>query len=164
MSLFGFLGNVIKGGLGIATGGASNVLLGAAGAIVGGSKARQVVSQYPPTFRLPDSTVTRSGVTLPGGGLIGSSKTNYYGPGTGVVKHGGTCLTKSGKPRKMTKSGKCAKRPSMNAANPRALKRAIRRVTGFMHLAREVGFSRPPHAIKGVHHTPAKRRRKAPCR
>lgn len=164
MSLFGFIGKVAKGALGIATGGASTALLGAAGAILGGAKARTVTgtalalptgSTQP--FRLPaDSTVTRSGVSV-GGLTIGSRSTTYYGPATNSGQFR-ACVTKSGKPRKKRKDGKCYKRPSMNPVNPRALKRAVRRVSAFQDIARSVGFSRPPHTMKGVH-APKRRRR-----
>jgi hypothetical protein len=164
MSLFGFLGKVVGAGLNVATGGLSGTILNAGAAILGGQKARTTVSTAlqvpisasPPIFRLPDSTVTR-GVTLggPRGVNVGSTTTYYGGPGNnGRFK---ACTTKDGKPRKTRKDGKCYKRPSMNAANPRALRRAIRRVASFQHLARECGFSRPPAAMKGVHHTPKKR-------
>lgn len=167
MSLFGFIGKVVGAGLNVATGGLSSAILSAGSAILGGQKARTVATTFAGTgsgygvpgvgtpFRLPDSTRT-SGVSI--GGMTIGSKTSYYGPApTGrYLPH----TTKAGKPRKVRKDGKYYKRPSMNTANPRALKRAIRRVVGFQHLARECGFSRPPHAMKGVHHKPARRRSK----
>lgn len=155
MSLFGFIGKIAKGALGIATGGASNALLGAGQAILGGAKARQTVGTAlalptgaTPTFRLPDSTVTRSGVSV-GGLTIGSRSTTYYGPGTNNGRFV-ACQTKDGRPRKKRKDGKCYKRPAMNPVNPRALKRAVRRVHAFQEIARAVGFSRPPKLMKGV--------------
>lgn len=169
MSLFGFIGKVVGAGLNVATGGLSSAILSAGSAILGGQKARTVSSTFAGSgsgfgvpgvgtpFRLPDSTRV-SGVSV--GGMTIGSKTSYYGPTTGgrYLPH----TTKSGKPRKVKKNGQYYKRPSMNTANPRALKRAIRRVVGFQHLARECGFSRPPHAMKGVHHTTKKRAAK--CR
>lgn len=155
MSLFGFIGKVAKGALGIATGGASTALLGAAQSVLGGAKARTVTARAlslppgaTPTFRLPgDSTVTRSGVSV--GGLTIGSRTTTYGPAVNSGRYV-ACQTKAGHPRKVRKDGKCYKRPAMNPVNPRALKRAVRRVHAFQEIARAVGFSRPPKLMKGV--------------
>jgi len=59
-------------------------------------------------------------------------------------------MQKNGQPRRIRKDGKPYKQPRMNAANPRALKRSIRRVLRFGQLARAVGYGRAPKAVKNV--------------
>ncbi len=84
--------------------------------------------------RLPPFTATGPGV-LPGGGIIGSGcPTGFH-------------LDK-------TEGVKCVRNRRMNIANPRALRRAMRRVQGFEKLARRtISFTRRVKMKK----------RKAPC-
>lgn len=75
------------------------------------------------------------------------------GGGAGILqdmRNNGFTMQKNGQPRRIRKDGRPYKQPRMNSANPRALKRAIRRVVRFGQLARAVGYGRPPKAIKNV--------------
>jgi len=90
--------------------------------------------RVPGRGRLPPFTATGPGV-LPGGGI------------TGFATPSGYHLAKDG-------SGKLVRNRRMNIANPRALRRAMRRVQGFEKLARRtISFTRRVKMKK----------RKAPC-
>ena len=90
--------------------------------------------RLPGQGRLPPFTATGPGV-LPGGGIQGYATPSGY--------H----LAKDG-------SGKLVRNRRMNIANPRALRRAMRRVQGFEKLARRtISFTRRVKMKK----------RKAPC-
>jgi len=91
-------------------------------------------ARMPGQGRLPPFTATGAGV-LPGGGIEGFGAPRGY--------H----LAKDG-------SGKLVRNRRMNIANPRALRRAMRRVQGFEKLAkRTISFTRRVKMKK----------RKAPC-
>jgi len=91
-------------------------------------------TRTPGVGRLPPFTATGPGV-LPGGGITG------YGAPSGYH------LAKDG-------SGRLVRNRRMNIANPRALRRAMRRVQGFEKLARRtISFTRRVKMKK----------RKAPC-
>ncbi len=90
--------------------------------------------RVPGRGRLPPFTATGPGV-LPGGGI------------TGYATPSGYHLAKDG-------SGRLVRNRRMNIANPRALRRAMRRVQGFEKLARRtISFTRRVKMKK----------RKAPC-
>lgn len=139
--LFGFIGKALGGITKVAGAvlpGPIGTVARAASTLFGGAQKQNPIGATltPPVIfgggtlgsRLPvlrpDSTVTRSGVTL-GPLNIGSTTTTY----------GGTVVGK--------------KRRRMNVTNVKALRRAGRRVTGFEKLARRfVGFA-SPHKPKG---------------
>lgn len=147
-------------GIGKFLGGVSKILpgpLGTAAGLIGGvikggntavTKALPTSSIQPGTFALPggapvkvDSVkVTGKGVITPFGTIGSAGATAYLSP--------------SGRPRKKIRR--------MNALNPKALSRSIRRVDKFQQFAKSVGFSRPPHKLKGIH--APKRRRRVACR
>jgi hypothetical protein len=140
MSLLGKIAGI---GLNLATGG---VLGGTAKTVAGliGGKPKPPSPTSPfPTTATPDSIVT----TTRGGGVM-----------VGPYGIGGSSTTSktyfSGRKKKKIRR--------MNATNPKALTRAIRRVGKFQDLAKAVGFTRAPSKMKGVHFP--KRKRSSKCR
>ena len=120
------------GGLQPQAGGTFPVMPG--GATVGLGPQGFLPARVPGQGRLPPFTATGPGV-LPMGGIQG------YGAPSGYH------LAKDG-------SGKLVRNRRMNIANPRALRRAMRRVQGFEKLARRtISFTRRVKMKK----------RKAPC-
>jgi hypothetical protein len=116
----------IFGALGKIAGAAIDILPGPVGAIARlGKRALE--------RRAPPSAV---GV-MPG--VPGVMPTAYAAAGPAAA------VTQEGKPRRIRKDGKPYKRPTMNVANPRALRRSIRRQAGFVKLARR--------ALKGTGYT-----------
>jgi len=104
------------------------------GSPVGLGPQQFLPARVPGQGRLPPFTATGPGV-LPGGGIQGFGAPRGY--------H----LAKDG-------SGKLVRNRRMNIANPRALRRAMRRVQGFEKLAkRTISFTRRVKMKK----------RKAPC-
>jgi hypothetical protein len=167
VSLLGVLGSALKIGAGVVLGGPAGGLAAATSVLAGSAASRppsQTSALPPPTpfgFPTPDSVkVTGGGIVTPLGSAGRGTVTAYYPSSTASRGH---CVTKHGKPRKVRKDGKCYKRPSMNAANPRALRRAIRRIDGFKHLARAVGFH-APKALSHVSKSPITRKRSCKCR
>jgi len=104
------------------------------GSTIGLGPQQFLPARVPGQGRLPPFTATGPGV-LPGGGIQGFGAPRGY--------H----LAKDG-------SGKLVRNRRMNIANPRALRRAMRRVQGFEKLARRtISFTRRVKMKK----------RKAPC-
>jgi len=73
------------------------------------------------------------GAMIPGGSPLFSRREPFVGPPAPGAAMGGCCpsgyhLSKDG-------SGRCVRNRSMNVANPRALRRSLRRVAGFGKLA-----------------------------
>lgn len=162
MSLLGVLGGIASVAGGVLTGNLGKVAGGIGSVLSGGGGVKPQVSVVPSStgpagmgfagtgpgygYGPPDSVVTRGG-----GASIGFGPASIGGTGyKSVAYFGGSKrgLTKSGKPRKLKKNGQPYKRPTMNEANPRALKRAIRRIDGFKHLAHAVGFHAPKKLAK----------------
>lgn len=145
--LLGGVSKILPGPLGTAAGLIGGVIKGSSPAI---SKAPIPVLKASPgaTFALPGGAPVRvDSVKVTGKGLI--SPIGTVGSVTGTAY-----LSPSGRPRKKIRR--------MNALNPKALTRSIRRVDKFQTFARSVGFSRPPARLKGIH--APKRRRRATCR
>jgi hypothetical protein len=116
--LAGIAGGVIPGPIGAAARVASKVLKGggapyAAGVAVG--TAALGAGGGLPVLKLGSGIQINPKNILPGGAPFVS----------GVCPSG-----------RFNQDGSCRKRPTMNVANPRALRRAIRRQTGFVKLAR----------------------------
>jgi len=114
----------------------------AAGAAIGGAARAPAVSSFPgvglvPGFgrgmpiRIPKlpSPKGRGGVPLPIPIPVGGGADN------GACCPSGFHLAKDG-------SGRCVRNRSMNVANPRALRRAIRREKGFGKLASRMGYTK----------------------
>jgi len=128
--LFGFLGKVIKK--------AAPVLgrffgpVGAiAGAVIGGVEAgKMMVPAAPPA---PPAGAFPGGGLLPAAGVVlGSAVAGYQG----AVAQAGTCPAGYHLRKDKRLPPKCVRNRRMNIANPRALRRGMRRVKGFEKLAR----------------------------
>jgi hypothetical protein len=127
--LFGVLSTVGKGLAGFLTGGP----IGAATALFpqgSGPKSNLPVPMTPPTITLPGGTGINPGAILPGGQPFLTSTHGAVPAGYHWAKDG---------------SGKVVRNRSMNPANPRALRRAIRREGAFVALAKR--------ALKGSGYT-----------
>lgn len=112
--LFGFLGKTVKKVAGSLLGSTPigvgmRTISGLAGGPVRQNQGRQVV--------------------MPAPGLRGAMQRLVPGGASGLVD-------KEGKPVRIRKDGKPYKKPTMNVANARALRRSIRRQQGFIKLAR----------------------------
>ena len=113
--LFDFIGSAVKGIAKIASPFLPGPIGGIAG-LIGGTGAQQLaLPQGPGAIKAP-------GV----GGVIARA---LPGGSTGYVDA-------SGKPVRLKKDGTPYKKPTMNVGNARALRRSIRRQTGFVKLAR----------------------------
>ncbi len=111
--------------------------LGAAGAMVAAPPTAVTVSQPPP---VPGAGAMPGGGLLPAAGaLLGGALAGWQG----APVAGGVCPV-GYHPRKDRKLPfKCVRNRRMNIANPRALRRGMRRVQGFDKLARKtISFTR----------------------
>lgn len=128
--LFGFLGGVAKGIGKVASGFLGGGPIGAIGAGIGllGPKTG-IVPQGLPAPR------TGGGLTLPGG--VGIHPTKILPGGAPFVTQQGGAVPPGYHLDKRTRSYAVRNR-SMNPANPRALRRAVRREQGFVALAKRV--------------------------
>lgn len=122
VTAFGKVGGLVPlPGAGIA----SRVITGIGGAITrttGGLAGIPNRLPIPAPMRLP---------LLPGGGA-------GFFTGGGAAGGGGGGMTKDGRPRRIRRDGRPYKRPSMNFANGRAIKRAARRLEGAEKMFRRV--------------------------
>lgn len=95
----------------------------------------------------------------------GLAQQTNAGPAAGVMAGmaGTVGLTKAGRPRRIRKDGHPWKRPSMNATNVHALRRAMRRVASFDHIAARARVELGKIARKAHHghaHIPAAHHRR----
>jgi hypothetical protein len=172
-----FLGGLFKGIVGGVTGFVTGGPLGAvAGAATGIGLRGSSGGGVPSAAALPATRVPTFAPSGPGGVTVFGSPSGfalYHGAGSATapaqiapagcnVK--GHHLNRHGY---YTKSGfhapgsTCVKNRRMNVANPRALRRAIRRARGFEKLARKVlGFT-SPHRPKGRVYFKHRRRKAA---
>ncbi len=126
---FGFLGKTLKKGLGFALGG------GIAG-VAGREIISRVQERLPPASGIPgpagfQQVPTRLPVRVPG--VTGAIQRIAPGGESGY-----TCPTNGGSRgyhQAKDGSGRWVKNRTMNVANPKALRRAIRREQGFVKLA-----------------------------
>ncbi|HEU4544390.1 MAG TPA: hypothetical protein VFR23_24880 [Jiangellaceae bacterium] len=155
--IFGFIGKAAR-----ALGGVASVLPGVGGIagkalkVVGGigRGARKVLPAMTPARTLPIAAAAGIPPILRGAGraVVKGAKSipGQIAIGTGIGL--GLESVFGGRERK--------KYRRMNATNPKALKRAIRRVVRFGEVARSCGYSKAPKAIRGCK-TPT---RKKTCR
>jgi len=111
--------------------------LGAAGAMVAAPSTSVTVGMPPP---VPGAGAMPGGGLLPAAGaLVGGAIAGYQG----AAVAGGVCPV-GYHPRKDRRLPfKCVRNRRMNIANPRALRRGMRRVQGFEKLARKtISFTR----------------------
>jgi hypothetical protein len=166
MSFFGFLGNVLKGGISIATHGIIN--LGGSG---GGSGGVPSASALPAASQFSRF----AGGSVLGGGMPTFSPLRGFsaaGPGTGgggsaLLPHF-ACDRGQHHKKPQTKAerhawfaSKCVTNRRMNVANPKALRRSIRRLYGAEKMyARLLRVTHPHKIARGrVHPKPPRRRR-----
>lgn len=81
------------------------------------------------------------GGVIPTPGFRGGLQRALPGGASGYTT--GKCVTKDGRPRRIKQNGDCWKRPAMNAANPRAARRAIARLKGTRKLLRSIEAAMP---------------------
>jgi hypothetical protein len=128
------IGGLAKGALGLA----ASPVTGPVGTAV---KVMQGIGGMKQPMKLP---------LLPGGGAGFFARQ----PDFSDVMGGGSSLTKAGQPRRIRSDGKPWKRPSMNFANGRAIRRAARRLEGAEKMFKKVftirhGGHAPAVRLKG---------------
>ena len=134
------IGGMLGGPLGAAVG----------GAVGGGAKPQAPRMQFP---MVPSGTQFVGGVTMPGGASISGGVMvpgrgrlpPFTATGAGVLPGGGRGgqMIPSGYHFAKDGSGRLVRNRRMNVANPRALRRSMRRVQGFEKLARRtITFTR----------------------
>jgi len=135
--LFGFIGKAVKSiwkvakpAIGLAIGGPVGALL--TGAVVGGAVGTALV----PSTGAPPAPPSMPGVGMIQPVVAGITQGVLAGRAMGGVCPSGYHPAKDG-------SGRCVRNRRMNVANPRALRRSMRRVKGFEKLARRtISFTR----------------------
>lgn len=158
MSFFGFLGGVLKAGIGFATHGLIN-LGGSAGSGGGGVPS---AAALPGVGMMGFSGFPRSAA---GGMRMPTFAPAAPGPGAGsaLLPH---FACDRGQHHKKVRghhllASKCVRNRHMNVANPRALRRSIRRLYGAEKMYARLLRVTHPAKIKGGHvHPKAPRRRK----
>lgn len=162
--IFGFLGKAVGAVAGAIPGVGTAVKI--AGGLLGGIGTRKVATS---TIRRVGGAVARTGVSAGALGPIAAAATipPLVKQGAGILAKGvGAVATGYGIGKGIEAIGGLFKGKKkyrrMNPTNPRALKRAIRRVERFGEVARACGYSRPPRAIRGCK-TPTRKKR-TPCR
>jgi len=130
------------------------VVGGPVGAVIAGGAAGTQVATRPPVFTQQPSSGTQYGgaVTFPGGLSIGGTMQPGVGrlppftaAGPGVLPGGGRggAMVPSGYHYAKDGSGRLVRNRRMNVANPKALRRAMRRAQGFEKLAkRSINFNK----------------------
>ena len=135
---------VILGGL---TGGIPGAIVGAMGANgqpkPGPGGGLQTVQGYPVagSITMPGGTMFRGGAMIPGQGRLPP----FTATGPGVLPGGGRggSMVPSGYHFAKDGSGRLVRNRRMNVANPKALRRAMRRASGFEKLAkRAINFNK----------------------
>ena len=128
--LFGFLGKIIKPLW-------KKVVKPALGYALGGAIVGEVLT--PGTVPVPAAPPVPGAAAFPGGGLIpaagqfvGGALAGYQG----AVSTAGACPAGYHLRKDRRLPPKCVRNRRMNIANPRALRRGMRRVKGFEKLAR----------------------------
>ncbi len=151
----GFLSSLWKGVKSIALPILGGMLGGPVGASIGAGVGQQ--KPAPPQFSLPG--IVGGAITMPGGTQFSAGfqpqgrLPPYTAAGAGVIAGGGARASPRVAPMNgmcptgyhFVKSGEgyCVRNRRMNVANPRALRRGMRRVQGFEKLAkRTISFTR----------------------
>lgn len=154
--LFGFLGKV-AGGIVKSIPGVGSILSGAEA--VGSlfkkpARGTRLISQPLPVTRMGTQPI--SPVAIQQGSVVAGIPSILRGvgrvAGTGLAGFG------AGEAAKKLFGGSRRRYRRMNPTNPKALRRAIRRVQRFGEFARAMGYSKPPRAIKGFRGFPKKKR------
>jgi len=128
--LLGFLGKIVKPIWKAAKPIIGSVLFGPVGAAVGGAAAGVAAGKA-----LVPTTTPAAPTSMPGAGMMAAQALGTAaGAYMGARAMGGLCP--SGYHPAKDGSGRCVRNRRMNVANPRALRRSMRRVKGFEKLAR----------------------------
>ncbi len=151
----GFLSSLWKGIKSVALPIIGGLIAGPAGAAVGGAMTKPGRPQPPSQFPVPPGTLGGA-ISFPGGMTVstaytGGGRGGKFGGGTRLATYqasqaaaaavGGVCPT--GYHLDKLTGTKCVRNRRMNVANPRALRRSMRRVQGFEKLARRtITFTR----------------------
>lgn len=137
--LFGFIGKALKGGLGLVSKLGIPVVSGVAGiarGVLGGRQTQgmpQGLPAGPRGMTMPISRMAPTPAGRPAGGYVSPYQ----------LRQGGSCP--AGFHLDKATGAKCVRNRRMDVANPRALRRAIRRQSSFVSLARK--------ALKGSGYT-----------
>ena len=129
--IFGFLGKLLKPVWKVARPVIGSILGGPVGAVVGGAVAGAAAGKAVVPYTPPGAPPSMPGV----GQVIGQAVGAAAGAYVGARPMGGLCP--SGYHPAKDGSGRCVRNRRMNVANPRALRRSMRRVKGFEKLARK---------------------------
>lgn len=153
MSFLGFLGGIIKGGISVATHGLVNIGGGGGGGVP--SAAALPSASFAGSFGLPRAAAGGMKIPAFAGGSspgAGSSLLPHFACDRGMhhAKVKGHHLLAS----------KCVRNRRMNVANPRALRRSIRRLYGAEKMYSRLLRVTHPHKRGAVHPKPPRRRRK----
>jgi len=130
--LFSFLGKAVKTIWKVA----KPFVLGPVGAATTGAAIGTALTHpsRPPGYGgMPPAPPALSGIPAAAGAFTGAAVAGYRGAAAGFA--GGVCP--SGYHPAKDGSGRCVRNRRMNIANPRALRRSLRRVKGFEKLARK---------------------------
>jgi len=151
----GFLSSLWKGVKKFVLPVVGGMLGGPVGAAIGGAVGGGGARQVPPSpYQLPGTVA--GGISFPGGTSVGlgfqapmvpgrGRLPPFTATGPGVLPAGGRggAMVPSGYHFAKDGSGKLVRNRRMNVANPRALRRSMRRVQGFEKLAkRTISFTR----------------------
>lgn len=157
---FGFLGGLAKSAVGMIPG------IGAPMARVlervgGGGATRAISVATPGIVRRAGGIIARHPVLSAAGaaGVIGLGA----GAGAEALMAGGGACPKGFHPCKSRhgcRRGACVRNRRMHVTNPRALRRAIRRASGFAHLARKVMRFTSPRPPRGRAYFRARKRKR----
>lgn len=156
---FSFLGRAAKGLVGMipGVGGVAQKALGAGGAMRASGRVLQAarggaaaIAKITAKHPVLSAAGAAGAVGIGAGALAGRG----MGP-SGMPGRGGYHIEKKGK-----HAGEWIKNRRMRVTNPRALRRAIRRATGFAHLAKRVLRFTSPRAPRGRAVFKARRRTK----
>jgi len=132
----GWLSSIWKGIKKVARPVIGGLIGGPVGAVIGGAVG--AVTAAKPTPTLPPPGSIGAAISMPGGTVVSVAGVPRIGPGAMAA---GACpsgyhLAKDG-------SGRLVRNRRMNIANPKALRRAMRRVQGFEKMAkRTIQFTR----------------------
>lgn len=155
MSFLGFLGGVLKGGISVATHGLIN--LGGGGGVPSAAALPSVPFRALTTGSLKLPTAAAGGMRIPAfaagvGAGAGSALLPHFACDRGMhhAKVSGHHLLAS----------KCVRNRRMNVANPRALRRSIRRLYGAEKMYARLLRVTHPQKKGRVHPRPPTRRRK----
>jgi len=109
---------------------------GPIGAVIAGAAGGAVARGTPPALPSPPAGTIGGAISFPGGTTVSGAVVPYGAGGVAGACPSGYHMAKDG-------SGRWVRNRRMNVANPRALRKAMRRVQGFEKMAkRTIQFTR----------------------